>query len=502
MNFLNQSFRLSAFRSRSWSRVLLLSCFFSSHAWAFDPDSPEAFAAALGSGSWVAIGAAFFLAGLLLSLTPRVLPLAPIMWNSLGGGSGARPSRLRGLALCASFALGMSIFYALAGVVAALAGQSLAPVLQSPAAIAAFALVLACLGASSLGAFQLRLPSAWEGAASSIGRRLPGGRFGAAFALGALSALVAGPCIAPPLAGALAFISQTRDAALGAFALFFLAWGMCAPIAAFGAGLGALLPKPGPASQAIQRLFGCILLALAWREASFILPPSASLALLGFLLLFFCFYWLPKTHGHATPADTRVVHTPWRSARLALCSMLALAGLFELIGAASGSAQPLMPLDRIASSSAAPLAAPASTTPSLDAAGPGLASSPAQGSSQTPSFAPISSWEQLSRLAQGSKKPVLLEISASWCVACEEMRSKTYPDPQVQAMLARFELVELDASAMSPDTLALMKRFSIFGPPALLAFSAGSDAATPTASALGYMAPAALMSKLSPALSP
>lgn len=437
-------------------------------AFALDLQSPEAFLVILGSGNWAATGLAFFIAGTLLSLTPCVLPLAPIMWRTICGPAsdpGSKPARLRGLALSCSFALGMSIFYAAAGVFAAMAGESLAPVLQSSWAILGFSLLLAALGASSLGAFDLRLPTALERLSSALSRKIQGRGLGAAFALGGVSALVAGPCVAPPLAGALAFISQTRDAGLGAFALFCLAWGLCLPIALMGAGLGAVLPKPGPLSQLVQRLFGCALILLAWSQARALMPAAASLALLGALLLFFCARLWPRS-------------APWRRARLSLCLLLAFGALLEWTGAITGSANPWAPWDQVGSVH-------------------GFAAAPS-----APAFAKISSLDELARVARASKRPVLLEVSASWCVACGEMRSKTYVDPSIQALLARFELVELDATAMDEPARALMKRFGLFGPPALLAFPAGSDATSPSAKAIGYMEPAALATRLAPALAP
>lgn len=242
---------------------------FSMGAGAAELTEHDRFFGALAEHSLLGICATFLLAGFLLSLSPCVLPMAPILWTIVSGPSKTTArSRSRGLALSISFGSGMSIAYAVAGSAAALAGQSLAPIFQNSWVLGAFAAIMATLALSSFGLFDVRLPAFLERLSASGTRALPRDHLGSAFSMGALSALIVGPCVAPPLAGALAFIAQTRDAGIGAMALFSLAWGMCAPIIALGAGLGAALPRSGPWSRAIQSAFGVALLASAWVIAS------------------------------------------------------------------------------------------------------------------------------------------------------------------------------------------------------------------------------------------
>ena len=232
---------------------------------------------ALASGHWWAVVPVFFLAGLLLSLTPCVLPMVPIL-SSIIVGQKAHVSRARGFALALSYAQGMALVYTVLGVAAGLLGQGLSAYLQHPWVVLAFAALMVLLALSMFGLYELQLPAAvqsWLGAGTN---KLPGGQFISVFAMGVVSALVVSPCVSAPLAGALLYISQTHDVVLGGTALYAMAWGMSVPLLLVGLSAGSLLPRTGPWMKAVKALFGVLMLGMAVWVARPAWPYLQSLA--------------------------------------------------------------------------------------------------------------------------------------------------------------------------------------------------------------------------------
>ena len=230
----------------------------------FAADDPGIDGALRGGKIWPVVGV-FFVAGLLLSFTPCVLPMLPIL-SSIIVGQGTQVSRGRGFALALSYSLGMALVYTALGVAAGLAGEGLAATLQNPWVLGLFAAGLVALSLSMFGVYELQLPSALAGRLSEASQRLPAGRFASVFAMGGVSALIVSPCVAAPLAGALVYLSQTRDVWLGGTALFCLAAGMSIPLLLVGASAGALLPRAGGWMTEVKRLFGLLLLGRALRQ--------------------------------------------------------------------------------------------------------------------------------------------------------------------------------------------------------------------------------------------
>lgn len=223
---------------------------------------PDRVSAALASGRLALIVPVFLLAGVLLSLTPCVLPMVPIL-SSIIVGHGTQVSRGRGFLLALAYSQGMALVYTGLGVAAGVLGQGLAAYLQHPTVVLVFAALMVLLSLSMFGLYELQLPAvvqSWLGAGSS---HLPGGRFVSVFAMGAVSALVVSPCVSAPLAGALLYISQTHDVVLGGSALYAMAWGMSLPLLLVGLSAGSLLPRTGPWMKAVKALFGLIMLAMA-----------------------------------------------------------------------------------------------------------------------------------------------------------------------------------------------------------------------------------------------
>jgi len=409
-----------------------------------DGDSVEA---ALRAGGFWTVVAVFFVAGLVLSFTPCVLPMVPILSSIIVGHSARQPEgaarRGRGFALAASYSLGMALVYTAFGVAAGLAGEGLAATLQNPWVLGAFALALVLLSLSMFGIYELQLPQAVAGPLTGLSQRLPGGRFAGVFAMGGVSALIVSPCVAAPLAAALVFLSQTRDVALGGSALFSLAAGMSVPLLLVGASAGALLPKAGAWMNDVKHLFGILLLAVAVWTVQPVLPAAVALALWGALLVGTAVALYPRRlRPHARPG------TLW--ARKAVAAVAAVFGVLQLVGAASGGTDPLQPLAHL--------------TGSRDAqAAHGLA------------FAPVRSVTELDaalKAAQQAGRPVMLDFYADWCVSCKEMERFTFSEAAVRAKLGGATLLKADVTKNTLDDRELLKRFQLFGPPGTLFWDA------------------------------
>jgi thiol:disulfide interchange protein DsbD len=408
-------------------------------------DSAGIDAALRAGGFWTIVGV-FFVAGLVLSLTPCVLPMLPIL-SSIIVGHGARQDggarRARGFALAASYSLGMALVYTALGIAAGLAGEGLAATLQNPWVLGAFALALVLLSLSMFGVYELQLPSSITGPLTGVSQRLPGGRFAGVFAMGGVSALIVSPCVAAPLAAALVFLSQTRDVALGGSALFSLAAGMSVPLLLVGVSAGALLPKAGAWMDDVKRFFGLLLLGVAIWTVQPVLPASLALALWGALLLGAAVVLYPgrvKREGEARAAGA------W--ARQAVAAVAAIFGVLQLVGAASGGTDPLQPLAHLGASRSAAAAQPLG-------------------------FAPVRSVAELDAAlaaAQQAGRPVMLDFYADWCVSCKEMERYTFSDAAVRAKLANATLLKADVTKNNADDRELLKRFQLFGPPGTIFF--------------------------------
>lgn len=407
---------------------------------------------ALRSGSlWTVVGV-FLLAGLLLSFTPCVLPMLPIL-SSIIVGQGAPVSRPKGFVLSLAYSLGMALVYTAMGVAAGLAGEGLAAALQNPWVLGAFALLLVGFSLSMFGFYELQLPSALQNRLSATSGRLQGGSYAGVFLMGGLSALIVGPCVAAPLAGALVYISQTRDVLLGGAALFALACGMSVPLLLLGLSAGSLLPRAGAWMEGVKRFFGVLLVAVALWMVAPVLPTWVAMAAWGVLALGSAVQLRAFDHLPDDAAGLR------RIAK-ALGVALALAGAAQIVGLLSGGRDLLQPLAHLRAAAVAPgTAAPA-------AAGHALA------------FQRVKTLAELEAAVRSAGRPVMFDFYADWCVSCKEFEQFTFSDPQVRARLANVLLLQVDVTANNADDKALLKRFGLFGPPAILFFDpAGQELA-------------------------
>jgi thiol:disulfide interchange protein DsbD len=390
------------------------------------------------SGFWANL-AFFFLAGLGLSLTPCVFPMIPIL-SGIIAGQGHKVTRGRGFALSLAYVLGMAVTYAAAGVAAGLTGTLLSAALQSPWVLGAFALVFVVLSFSMFGFYELQLPTALQSKLSDEAGHLQGGRGLGVFLMGALSALIVGPCVAAPLAGALLYIGQTGDAVFGGAALFVMALGMGVPLIVVGLSAGTLLPKTGPWMEAVKKSFGVLLLATAVWLISPVIPAVVQMLLWAALLI------IPAIYLHALdplPPHAKGWNRFWKGIGI----VMLLTGAALLIGALSGSRDPLQPLSGLRGQA---VAAEVKKLP----------------------FEPVRSVAELEAKVKAAGQPVMLDFYADWCVSCKEMERFTFADPAVQAKLAGFKLLKADVTANSDDDKALLARFGLFGPPGILFFDA------------------------------
>ncbi len=398
----------------------------------------------LQSGHWWLIVAGFFVAGLLLSFTPCVLPMLPILSSIIVGQSppNSPPRRMHAFYLSLAYTLGMALSYTLAGVLAGLSGKLLSQALQNPWVLSVSALVFVLLALSMFGFYELKLPSRFEQNLVSRSNRLTGGHIFAVFVMGILSALIVSPCVAAPLAGALLYISQSHDVLLGASALFALAMGMGVPLLLLGASAGVLLPKTGPWMNAVRQAFGVVMLGMAIWMLKSIMPVAAQMALWSALFVITAIYLhaldnLPQ-HAHAG-------HKFFKG----LGVLLLVLGIVLLVGAVSGAKSLWQPLSGIT-----------------------LSANSVKTANALP-FTRISSEAELEHyLAQASGKPVMLDFYADWCVACAELEQTTFADANVQAALQGAQLLQVDMTANTEQHQALLRRFKLFGPPGIVFFDA------------------------------
>ncbi len=395
------------------------------------------FAGVLESGRLWLVMAVFFGAGLLLTFTPCVLPMVPIL-SGIIVGEGSKVTRGRAALVSLAYVLGMAVTYTAIGIAAAFSGNLLSAALQNAWALGAFAILFVGLALSMFGFYELQLPSSWQARLAATSNRLGGGHWGAVVLMGVLSAAIVSPCVAAPLAGALLYIGQTRDALLGGTALFSMAIGMGVPLVLVGVSEGVLLPKSGQWMHAVKRFFGILLLALAIWIITPVIPVAVQLLLWAGLLIGSGVFL-----GTLEPFPQGA--TGWRRFWKAVGILALLAGAAQGVGALSGARDPLRPLAGLFAQS------PEASLP----------------------FETVKTLADLDARLKTTDKAVMLDFYADWCVSCKEMERFTFSDPQVQARLTGMTLLRADVTANNAEDKALLKRYRLFGPPGIVFFDAG-----------------------------
>ncbi len=437
---------------------------------AFGTSETDRIVEALKGGSVWSILAVFFGIGVVLSLTPCIFPMIPIL-SSIIVSQGENISAKKGFMLSVVYVLAMAVAYSIAGVLAGIFGENLQVLLQNPWAIGAFALVFIALALSMFGFYEIGLPASWQSKLSSASDSASskGGFVGVAV-MGFLSALIVGPCVAPGLAGALIYIGQTGDAVLGGMALFVMSIGMGLPLLLIGAGAGKFMPRPGGWMDTLTHVFGAVMLAIAIWMLSRILPDSVTMLLWAIFFMFSAVYM-----GALEPLEPG--KRGWHAMTKAVGVLFLIYGGLLFSGALSGSTSMFTPLDQFTNKSAV------------------VVEGSAVAQNSHAQFQVIHSSAELDAILDANRdRTVMLDFSAEWCSSCKEMAHITFADANVKAKMSEFVLVQADVTKNSDEEKALTKRFGLFGPPGILFFKDGEE--IKNARIIGYQPPETFLAHL------
>ncbi|MFT7564763.1 MAG: thiol:disulfide interchange protein DsbD, partial [Bacteroidia bacterium] len=382
---------------------------------------------------------AFFIAGILLAFTPCVFPMVPIL-SGIIAGQGDKLTTSRAFSLSLVYVLAMAVTYTVAGVLAGLFGQNLQAAFQNPWIISGFVAIFVALALSMFGFYELQLPGRLQTALTDRSNQHSGGRYGGVAVMGFLSALIVGPCVAPPLAAALIVIGASGSAVLGGSALFALSMGMGLPLILFGVSAGKLIPRAGAWMNAVKAVFGVGLLALGIWMLERIIHGPIILLLWGLLAIGSGVYMGAL---ESVPAGSSGWRKLWKTLGLALLVF----GAAELAGAAAGGNNWMKPLDGILAGSR-----------------------PAVNHIEFQRVKSIGELDTALNQASTVSKPSMLDFYADWCVECIRMERNTFPEDTVQALLKQIQPLQADVTANDDTDQALMKKFGIIGPPAILFF--------------------------------
>ena len=401
-------------------------------------------AEALVSGNRWLVVLSLFGAGLLLTFTPCVLPMVPILSGIIVGqkmeGRGGVTTR-RAFMLSLTYVLAMAVTYAVAGVVTGLFGANLTAAFQDPWIISAFALVFVLLALSMFGFYDLRIPASWQAKLAALSHRQRSGTWTGVGVMGALSALIVGPCVAAPLAGVLIYIGRTGDPVLGGIALFALGMGMGVPLIVAGVSAGKLLPRAGAWMNAVKAVFGVMLLAVAIYLLERVAPEPVTLLMWAALFIVCSIYMGALDSLTAESGGWRRL---WKGAGL----VVLVYGVLVLVGAAGGQGDLLRPLK-------------------------GIGPAAGEGAQHEIAFKRVKGVDGLDaelHPAAARSQVVMLDYYADWCVSCKEMERFTFSDSAVQAALSGVLLLQTDVTANDGLDKALLAEFGLFGPPAILFF--------------------------------
>lgn len=384
---------------------------------------------------WITVLFIFFGFGLLLSFTPCILPMVPVL-SGIIIGHGKEITTRKAFFLSLSYVLSMSITYAIVGALVALLGANLQISMQSPWAISLFSLIFIMLALSMFGFYEFRLPNSWQAKIAGSSGSQRGGHYIGAAIMGCLSTLILSPCVTAPLIGVLTYIAQSGNVLLGTLTLFFLSLGMGTPLLLIGTSAGKWLPESGSWMNAVKGFFGVLLIAVAIYLMERIIPSVLAMALWGSLLIF---------SGIYTGALSHAITNREKFCQGAGIIMLGY-GLLILTGASMGSTNPLQPLANIPTASAA---------------------TPVHQSNQRQTLSII---KQEIKSAQG--KPVMLDFYADWCASCKVMEATTLQDARVQEALSHFKVIKIDITANDAENKTIMRDFNVIAPPAFIFFNA------------------------------
>ncbi len=393
--------------------------------------------------SWLFVLFLFFIFGLLLSLTPCIFPMIPILSSIIVSQQGKKdkPNMSHAFMTSLVYVLAMALTYTIVGLIAGLVGADLQAAMQNPWILSIFAGLFIALALSLFGYYEIGLPSSLQSKLMKVSDNAQGkGILGTAI-MGALSALIVGPCTAAPISGAVLFISHTGNAFLGGGALFVMSIGMGLPLLLVGLGAGKFMPRPGGWMTKISQAFGVMMLALAIFMLSRILPASLSLLLWSLLLM-------------GTALYMGVFQTKENEGAMKLFRLLAMVfllyGASIFVGALSGAKSVLHPFEQF-------------TTPHSIIS--------TQSTTQEEKNTHLGySIAKIKSMVEASKKPVVIDFGKDSCTACAELEEITFPDPLVQEELKRFTFIKINLTNNTEDDKAMLKEYGLFGTPNIIFF--------------------------------
>jgi len=397
------------------------------------------FSQLLSKGNLVWILSAFFVAGLALSLTPCVFPMIPIL-SSIIAGQGKSVTKSKALLLTSIYILAVSFTYTGAGVLAGLFGENLQALFQATWIIILFSAVFVLLALSMFGFYELQLPASLQSKLTSASNQQKGGSFIGVAIMGVLSALIVGPCMAAPLAGALIYIGQTADPLLGGLALFSLSIGMGVPLLIVGVSAGHFIPKAGPWMNGVKASFGVLLIFMAIYMLDRIVSIQVTMLLSAVTFIVCAIYLGALNSLQAKAANLQKL---MKGAGL----IFLVYGLSLLVGALAGGTNMLQPLAGIVTSK--------------------------QDDRQKNSFSKVTSLAQITPLlaqAKAQGRPVMLDFYADWCISCVEIEYM-FEEPEVASALGDFSLVKVDLTEFNDEARALLAEYKVLGPPALVFYN-------------------------------
>jgi thiol:disulfide interchange protein DsbD len=403
----------------------------------------------------------FFIFGLLLALTPCIFPMIPILSSIIVSQQGGKekPSVSQAFFTSLVYVLSMALTYTAVGIIAGLVGADIQTAMQNPWVLTLFSALFVALAFSLFGYFELGLPASWQSKLTQVSDNAQGKGILGTSIMGLLSALIVGPCVAPPLGGAVLFISHTGDALLGGSALFVMSVGMGMPLLLVGLGAGKFMPRPGGWMTIVSQTFGVMMLGLAIFMLSRILPDSMTLILWALLFMGIAIYM-----GVFNPSSTR--HGAKKLFQL-LAMVFLLYGASLFIGGISGSTSIIRPFERF-------------TQLSGNVANTVLMSSEKDHRGY--------SVERLMQEVRASDKPVVVDFGKKSCTACTELEEITFPDPKVQAQLKNFTFIKIDLTDNTDADKELLTKFELFGTPNIIFFDKNNNY-LPEKSLTGFIPP-------------
>jgi thioredoxin:protein disulfide reductase len=379
----------------------------------------------------------FFGFGLLLSFTPCILPMIPVLSGIIVGHSNTITTR-KAFLLSLSYVLSMSVTYAIVGALVSLLGSNLQIIMQAPWAIGLFSFLFILLALSMFGFFELKLPVSWQAKLAQLNRRQTGGHYLSAAIMGCLSTLILSPCVTAPLIGVLTYIANSGNVILGSLSLFFLSLGMGMPLILIGTSAGRWLPKAGQWMNTVKSFFGILLLGVAIYLLSRILPGILTMILWAALFIFSGIYL-----GALVRATTN-----YSKFCQGLGVILLVYGLLILVGASMGETNPLQPLTRWAKTK----------------------------ESENIDFQPVQSVKEVEQaIANGHGKPIMIDFYADWCLTCQVIEANILQNPELKAILKNFVVLRADITANSATNQTLMRKYNVIAPPTFLFFNKEGD---------------------------